>query len=32
MAIDPDDIRNSIGEDNVTVLEFAGDTYKRVYG
>jgi hypothetical protein len=32
MAIDPDDIRNSLRENNIAVLEFAGATYKRIYG
>lgn len=32
MAIDPDEIRKSIRENNVALLEFAGETYKRIYG
>lgn len=32
MAIDPEDIRNSLSENNVIVLEFSGATYKRIYG
>ena len=32
IAIDADDIRNNLKEDNVAVLEFARTTYKRIYG
>jgi hypothetical protein len=32
MTIEPDDIRKSLKENNVAVLEFAGETYKRMYG
>lgn len=32
MAIDPDDIRKSLKENNVAVLEFASKTYNRIYG
>jgi hypothetical protein len=32
IAIDPDEIRGSIRKNNVAVLEFAGETYKRIYG
>jgi hypothetical protein len=32
MAIDPNDIRKSIHQHNVGVLEFASETYKRIYG
>ena len=32
MAIDPDDIRKNLSENNVAILEFAGATYKRIYG
>ena len=32
MAIDPNEMRKSIGDNNVAVLEFAGKTYKRIYG
>jgi hypothetical protein len=31
MAIDPDEIRRSNKENNLAVLEFAGETYKRIY-
>ncbi|MBA4001397.1 MAG: hypothetical protein C0461_12480 [Brevundimonas sp.] len=32
MAIDPSEIRESVQENNVALLEFASDTYKRIYG
>ena len=32
MAIDPDEIRNSIQENNVALLEFARQAYKQIYG
>jgi hypothetical protein len=32
MAIDPDDIRKNIKENNVAMLEFARETYERIYG
>jgi hypothetical protein len=32
MAIDPDDIHKSLAEHNVVVLEFARETYKKIYG
>jgi len=32
MAIDPDEIRKSAQENNVALLEFASETYGRVYG
>lgn len=32
MAIDPDEIRKSVKENNVAVLEFTGETYRRIYG
>ena len=32
IAIDPDDIRKSLKENNIAILEFASDTYKRIYG
>lgn len=32
MAIDPDDIRQSIEENDVAVIEFARDAYNRLYG
>jgi hypothetical protein len=32
MAIDPDEIRKSVQENNVALLEFASETYGRVYG
>lgn len=32
MAIDPDDIRSSIQENNVALLEFASQAYKQIYG
>lgn len=32
MAIDPDEIRNSIQEYNVALLEFASEAYKQIYG
>lgn len=31
MAIDPDDIRGNIKENNVALLEFASETYRRIY-
>lgn len=32
MAIEPDDIQKSIGENNAIVLSFARETYARIYG
>lgn len=32
MAIDPDEIRKSVQENNLALLEFASETYKRIYG
>jgi len=32
MAIEADEIRKSVGENNVDLLKFARDTYKRIYG
>lgn len=32
MAIEPDDIHASIGKNDVTVLEFARESYERIYG
>lgn len=32
IAIDPDEIRKSVKENNVAVLEFTGETYRRIYG
>lgn len=32
MAIDPNDIRRSLAENNIVILEFARKTYKRIYG
>lgn len=32
MAIDPDEIRKSIQENNVALLEFASQAYKQIYG
>ena len=32
MAIDPDEIHKSIQENNVALLEFASETYARIYG
>jgi hypothetical protein len=32
MAIDPDEIRKSIQENNVALLEFASQAYKKIYG
>jgi hypothetical protein len=32
MAIDPNDMRKRIQENNVALLEFAGETYRRIYG
>ena len=32
MAIEPEEISKSVKENNVAVLEFASDTYKRIYG
>jgi len=32
MAIDPDDIRKTLKENNVTMLEFARETYEQIYG
>ncbi|WP_139111065.1 hypothetical protein [Stappia indica] len=32
MRLDPDEIRKSIEDNNVTLLTFAGKTYSRIYG
>lgn len=32
MAINPDEIRKSIQENNIALIKFASDTYKRIYG
>jgi len=32
MAIDPGEIRKSVGDNNVTLIEFGSETYKRIYG
>lgn len=32
MAVDPDEIRKSIQENNIALLEFSSETYKRIYG
>jgi hypothetical protein len=32
MAIDPDEIRESLQKNNSAILEFASETYRRVYG
>lgn len=32
LAIEPDDIRKSIQEHNVALLEFTSESYKRIYG
>lgn len=32
MAIDPNEIRKSVQENNVALLEFASETYKQTYG
>lgn len=32
MAIDPNDVRQNLQENNAAVLEFAGDSYKSIYG
>lgn len=32
MAIDPNEIRNNIQENNVTLLKFASEAYKQIYG
>ena len=32
IAIDPEDIRNGLAENNVAVLEFMGEKYKHLYG
>jgi hypothetical protein len=32
MAIDPNEMRKSIQENNVALLEFAAETYRRIYG
>ncbi len=32
MAIDPDAMSKSIQENNIALLEFAGETYRRIYG
>jgi hypothetical protein len=31
MAIDPEDVRKALADNNVAVLEFVGETYKRMY-
>ncbi|HVH82569.1 MAG TPA: hypothetical protein VM782_24450, partial [Stellaceae bacterium] len=32
IALNPDDLAKSLGENNITVLKFAANTYKRIYG
>jgi len=32
LKIDPDEIRSSIGRENIELIEFAGVTYKKLYG
>ncbi|MFZ2868951.1 hypothetical protein [Zavarzinia sp.] len=32
MAIDPNEIRRSVKESNIAIIEFSSDTYKRIYG
>ncbi|WP_334179968.1 hypothetical protein [Pseudoxanthomonas sp.] len=32
MAIDPGEIRKSVQQNNVAIIEFASSTYKRIYG
>jgi hypothetical protein len=32
MAIEPDEIRKSVQENNVALLEFSGETYNGIYG
>jgi hypothetical protein len=32
LAIDPDEIRKNVQDGNVTIIEFARDTYSRIYG
>lgn len=32
MAIDPEEMRSTIAENNVALLAFAGETYRRIYG
>ncbi len=32
MAINPDDIRKNIQENNIVLLEFSSEAYKRIYG
>ena len=32
MAIEPDEIRKSLQEKNVAILEFCSETYRRIYG
>jgi hypothetical protein len=32
MAIDPDEMRQSLQEKNVAILEFCSETYRRIYG
>lgn len=32
MAIDPDEIRKSVQDNNVAIIEFASGAYKRIYG
>lgn len=32
MAVDPDAMRKSVRDNNVAIIDFAGGTYKRIYG
>lgn len=32
MAIDPNEIRKNVQDNNVALIEFASDTYRRIYG
>lgn len=32
LAIDPDEMHKNIGENNVALIAFAADTYKKIYG
>jgi hypothetical protein len=32
IAMDPEDLRKGLGDNNVAVLEFASETYRRLYG
>ncbi len=32
MAVDPDEIGKNLQENNVALLKFARETYKRIYG